>query len=154
MKASKFSEAQMAFVLKHAEVGTPIGEVRREARISDARFLNGRKKDEGIMPSEMKRLRQEENVKLKGIVTVLSLDKGMLQDVLSKKHRGLPASVSLSPRSGRTGSLRSAALQIKHPEDEKLPLEIPRSVCWRREQASNCHARPIQLILSPVSYIS
>ena len=39
------------------------------------------------MPSEMKRLRQleEENAKLKRIVADLSLDKAMLQDVLSRK---------------------------------------------------------------------
>ena len=39
------------------------------------------------MPSEMKRLRQleEENAKLKRIVADLSLDKAMLQEVLSKK---------------------------------------------------------------------
>lgn len=41
------------------------------------------------MPSEMKRLRQleEENGKLKRIVADLSLDKAMLQDVLSKTLR-------------------------------------------------------------------
>lgn len=33
MKASKFSEAQIAFVLKQAEDGTPIGEVCRKAGI-------------------------------------------------------------------------------------------------------------------------
>lgn len=38
MKASKFSEAQIAFVLKQAEDGTPIGEVCRKAGISDATF--------------------------------------------------------------------------------------------------------------------
>ena len=39
------------------------------------------------MPSEVKRLRQleEENAKLKRIVADLSLDKAMLQDVLSRK---------------------------------------------------------------------
>ena len=44
MKASKFSEAQIAFVLKQAEDGTPIGEVCRKAGISDATFYNWRKK--------------------------------------------------------------------------------------------------------------
>ena len=41
----------------------------------------------GLMPSEMKRLRQleDENNRLKKIVADLSLDKAMLQDVLSKK---------------------------------------------------------------------
>ena len=81
------SEAQIAFVLKQAEDGTPIGEVCRKAGISDATFYNWRKKYAGLMPSEMKRLRQleEENTKLKRIVADLSLDKAMLQDVLSKK---------------------------------------------------------------------
>uniref|UniRef100_UPI0013002A39 transposase n=1 Tax=Agrobacterium pusense TaxID=648995 RepID=UPI0013002A39 len=47
MKASKFSEAQIAFVLKQAEDGTPIGEVCRKAGISDATFYNWRKKYAG-----------------------------------------------------------------------------------------------------------
>lgn len=38
MKRSKFSEAQIAFVLKQAEDGTTIGEVCRRAGISDATF--------------------------------------------------------------------------------------------------------------------
>jgi putative transposase len=39
------------------------------------------------MPSEMKRLRQleKENAKLKRLVADLSLDKAMLQDVVSRK---------------------------------------------------------------------
>lgn len=81
------SETQIALVLKQAEDGTPIGEVCRKAGISDATFYNWRKRYAGLMPSEMKRLRQleEENAKLKRIVADLSLDKAMLQDVLSKK---------------------------------------------------------------------
>jgi len=38
MKGSKFSEAQIAFVLKQAEDGTAIGEVCRKAGISEATF--------------------------------------------------------------------------------------------------------------------
>ncbi|WP_108178603.1 IS3 family transposase [Phreatobacter oligotrophus] len=87
MKTSKFTEAQIAFVLKQAEDGAPIAEVCRKAGISDATFYNWRKKYAGLMPSEMRRLRQleEENAKLKRIVADLSLDKAMLQDVLGKK---------------------------------------------------------------------
>ena len=87
MKASKFTEAQIAFVLKQAEDGTPIAEVCRKAGISDATFYNWRKRYAGLMPSEVKRLRQleEENAKLKRFVADLSLDKAMLQDVLAKK---------------------------------------------------------------------
>lgn len=70
MKASKFSEAQIAFVLKQAEDGTAIGEVCRKVGISEATFYNWRKRYAGLMPSEVKRLRQleEENAKLKRIV--------------------------------------------------------------------------------------
>ena len=66
MKRSKFSEAQIAFVLKQAEDGTSVGEVCRKAGISEATYYNLRKKYAGLMPSEMKRLRQleEENAKL------------------------------------------------------------------------------------------
>lgn len=53
----------------------------------DVHPINWRKKYAGLMPSEMKRLRQleDENGRLKKIVADLSLDKAMLQDVLSKK---------------------------------------------------------------------
>lgn len=87
MKTSKFSEAQIAFVLKQAEDGTPVPEVCRKAGIAEATFYNWRKRYAGLMPSEVKRLRQleEENAKLKRIVADLSLDKAMLQGVLSKK---------------------------------------------------------------------
>lgn len=87
MKASKFSESQIAFVLKQAEDGTAVAEVCRKPGISEATFYNWRKKYAGFMPSEMKRLRQleDENSKLKWIVADLSLDKARLQDVLSKK---------------------------------------------------------------------
>jgi putative transposase len=87
MKATKFTEAQIAFVLQQAESGTPVGEVCRKAGISDATFYNWRKRYAGLMPSDVKRLRQleEENARLKRIVADLNLDKAMLQDVLSKK---------------------------------------------------------------------
>jgi putative transposase len=87
MKRSTFSEGQIAYILRQAEEGTAIGEVCRKAGISEATFYVWRKKYAGLMPSEMKRLKQleEENGKLKKIVADLSLDKAMLQDVLSRK---------------------------------------------------------------------
>jgi putative transposase len=87
MKRSRFSEAQIAFVLRQAEEGTAVGEVCRKAGISEATFYNWRKRYGGMMPSEVRRLRQleEENGKLKKLVADLSLDKAMLQDVLAKK---------------------------------------------------------------------
>ena len=60
MKRALFTDAQIAFVLRQAEEGTPIGEVSRKAGISEATFYNWRKKYGGLMPSEMKRLKQLE----------------------------------------------------------------------------------------------
>ena len=87
MKTSRFSEQQIAFVLRQAEEGTAVTEVCRKAGISEATYYVWRKKFGGLMPSEMKRLKQleEENGELKRIVADLALDKEMLQDVIKRK---------------------------------------------------------------------
>nr|CCA82487.1 transposase [blood disease bacterium R229] len=79
MKTSKFTEAQIAFALKQAELGTKVEEVCRKLGISEATFYNWKKKYGGVGPSELRRMRQleEENAKLKRLVADLSLDKAM-----------------------------------------------------------------------------
>jgi putative transposase len=87
MKRSRFSDQQIAFVLRQADEGTAIAEVCRKVGISEATYYNWRKKFGGLMPSEMRRLKQleEENGNLKRIVADLALDKEMLQDVIKRK---------------------------------------------------------------------
>ena len=87
MKASKFTDAQKAFITTQGEEGTPVAEVCRKAGISQATYFNWKKRYAGMMPSEMKRLREleDENGRLKKIVADLSLDKAMLQDVIKRK---------------------------------------------------------------------
>lgn len=87
MKASKFSEAQKAFILKQGADGMPVADICRKAGISQATYFNWKKKYDGMTPPEMRRLRQleDENAKLKRIVADLSLDKEMLQDVIRRK---------------------------------------------------------------------
>lgn len=87
MKKSKFTEEQIAFALTQAESGTRVEEVCRKMGISQATFYAWRKKFGGLGVAELRRLRQleEENRKLKQLVSDLSLDKAMLQDVLTKK---------------------------------------------------------------------
>ena len=84
MKASKFTESQIAFVLKQGDEGSVVAEICRKAGISQATYSNWKKKFGGLLPSEVKRLRQleEENGRLKRIVADLSLDKEMFQDVI------------------------------------------------------------------------
>lgn len=55
MKRSRFSEAQVAFILRQVDEGTTVGEVCRKAGISEATFYVWRKKYAGLMPSEMTR---------------------------------------------------------------------------------------------------
>lgn len=76
MKAGKFSDAQIALVLKQAEDGTPIGEVCRKAGIAKSTFYGWRKRFAGLMPSEVKRLRQleEENAKLISLGRIVIYD--------------------------------------------------------------------------------
>jgi putative transposase len=92
MKRSRYTEEQIAFALKQAELGTPVPEVCRKMGISDATFYTWRKKYGGLGPSELRRLKQleEENARLKRMVADLSLDKTMLQDVLSKNSEAFP----------------------------------------------------------------
>ena len=87
MKKTRYTEEQIAFALKQAELGTSVKEVCRKLGISDATFYAWRKKYAGLGPSEVRRMKQleEENHRLKRLVADLSLDKSMLQDVLAKK---------------------------------------------------------------------
>jgi putative transposase len=87
MKASKFSDAQKAFILKQGAEGVPVAEICRKAGISQATYFNWKKKYEGLTPPEMRRLKQleDENAKLKKLVADLSLDREMLQDIVRRK---------------------------------------------------------------------
>jgi putative transposase len=87
MKASKFSDAQKAFILKQGADGVPVADICRKAGISQATYFNWKNKYDGLLPTEMRRLKQleDENAKLRKVVADLSLDKEMLQDALRRK---------------------------------------------------------------------
>ena len=87
MKASRFTEAQKAFILKQGEQGTPVAEICRKAGISQATYFNWKKRYGGLLPDEMRRPKalEDENGRLKKIVADLTLDREMLQDVIRRK---------------------------------------------------------------------
>jgi putative transposase len=74
-KASQFSDAQKAFILKQGNDGVPVADICRKAGISQATYFNWKKKYEGMQPPEMQRLKQleDENAKLKKIVADLAI---------------------------------------------------------------------------------
>jgi putative transposase len=87
MKKSKYTEEQIAFALRLAETGTRVVDVCRKMGIAEQTFYSWKRKYGGLGVSELRRLRQlqEENRRLKRMLADLSLDKQMLQEVLSKK---------------------------------------------------------------------
>jgi putative transposase len=87
MKKSCYTDEQIAFALRQAETGTPVPEVIRKMGICEQTFYRWKKLYGGLGPSEVRRLKmlEDENRRLKQMVADLSLDKNMLQDVLSRK---------------------------------------------------------------------
>jgi putative transposase len=87
MRKARFTEEQISFAIRQAESGTPVVDVCRNIGVSEQTFYRWKRKHVGMGVAELRRIRQleEENRKLKKIVADLSLDKHMLQEVLSKK---------------------------------------------------------------------
>lgn len=88
MKRSKYSEEQITYAIRQAESGTPAGDICRQLGISEATFYVWRKKFAHLGVTELRRLRQleEENVRLKGLVADLTLDKHILQETIRKNR--------------------------------------------------------------------
>jgi putative transposase len=87
MRKSKFSDAQMAAAVRSTETGEAVGHVARRYGVSEATLYNWKRRYGGMEVGDIRRIRQleEETKKLKQLVADLSLDKVMLQDLLSRK---------------------------------------------------------------------
>ncbi len=93
MKELRYTEEQVAFALRQHEAGTTVSEIVRKLGISEQTFYRW-KKYAGPGVTELRRLKQLEEeraptraamVQWKQLAADLSLEKKMLQDVLSKK---------------------------------------------------------------------
>jgi putative transposase len=81
------SEEKVVLALRQVEAGKKVAEVCREMGVSPQAFYSWKRKYAGLGLNELRELRQlrEENRKLKTLVADLTLDKHILQEVLSKK---------------------------------------------------------------------
>ena len=81
------SEEQIVYALRQIEGGQKVSEVCREMGVSPQTVYRWKRRYGGLGLHEVRELRQlrEENRQLKGIVADLTLDKHILQEVLSKK---------------------------------------------------------------------
>ena len=78
---------EIVFALKQAESGVKVPDICRKLGITETSFYRWKKLYENMGVSELRELRQlrDENARLKRLVADLSLDKHILQEVLSKK---------------------------------------------------------------------
>jgi putative transposase len=81
------SEEKIVYALRQVEAGKKVGEVCREMGVSPQAFYSWKRRYAGLGLNELRELRQlrDENGKLKTLVADLTLDKHILQEVLSKK---------------------------------------------------------------------
>lgn len=92
MKKQRFSTEQIVSVLKQAEMGLPVADLIRRVGITEQTFYRWKKQYAGLESDQVRELKQvvEENARLKKLVAELSLDKAVLQDVLSKNVWSVP----------------------------------------------------------------
>ena len=87
MKQKRFNVEQIVAVLKQAEAGVPLAELIRQVGISEQTFYRWKNQYVRLEVDQVRQLKQlqEENTRLKQLVADLTLDKHILQEVLSKK---------------------------------------------------------------------
>lgn len=81
------TEEQIIAALKQYESGEKVTDICRKLVVSQATFYMWKKQYAGLGVQELRELRQlrEENGRLKRLVADLSLDRQILQEIVSKK---------------------------------------------------------------------
>jgi putative transposase len=87
MKTSRFTDSQIIAILKQAEAGSPVPELCREHRISNATFYKWRAKYGGMDASLMARMKElvDENRSLKKMYAEERLKAEIVAEALTKK---------------------------------------------------------------------
>jgi putative transposase len=87
MARKRHTPEQIAAALRHLESGIPAVELCRRLGVHENTMSAWKKQYGSLGTPEIRELRQlrDENVRLKKLVADLTLDKTMLQDVISKK---------------------------------------------------------------------
>ena len=78
------TEEPIVAVLRQVEAGARVEEACRKAGISEATYYLRKRQYSGVGVSELRQLR-EENSRLKRLVADLSMDRQILQEIVSKK---------------------------------------------------------------------
>ena len=86
MRKSRFTEAQIIGMIKEQEAGVPTAEVCRKHGLSQGRFYKYKSKYGGMEVSDVAKMRslEDENAKLKRLLTDAMLDNMVLKGLLGK----------------------------------------------------------------------
>ncbi len=106
--------------LRQAEAGQKVSEICREMGVSQQAFYSWKRSYAGLGLSELREQLREENLKLKTLVADLTLDKHILQEVLSKKAeaRGAPRAGARSTAGAWAGRAACMRAIRDHPWDQ------------------------------------
>jgi putative transposase len=82
-----FTEEQIVAPLRRAESGVSVADVCRETGVTEMTFYRWNRQCAGSSIAELRRLKllEEDNRKLRQLVTDLAVDKAMLQEVIAEK---------------------------------------------------------------------
>ncbi len=103
------TEEQIVAALKHYGSGEKTADVCRKLGISQATFYMWKNQYAGLAVQELRELRQlrDENSRLKRLVADLSLDRQILQEIVSKKLKSLVTDTVWRGGHGRRIGFRS-----------------------------------------------
>jgi putative transposase len=87
MPKRRHSEEKIVGVLREVEAGEKVADICRKVGISEATYYAWKKRYAGLGINELRELRQlrDENGRLKRLVADLSMDRQILQEIVSKK---------------------------------------------------------------------
>lgn len=86
-KGKRYNQEQIVYLLRQVEGGRKIAEACREFGVSEQTYHRWKRQYAGMGVSELRRLKklEEENASLRRVVADLSLDKHILQEIVSNK---------------------------------------------------------------------
>ena len=139
VKASTFSDAQKAFILKQGADGILLVNICRTAGISQASYFNWKKKYDGLLPTEMRRLKllKDENVILRKLLADL-LDNAGLKDLLGKNGDARRWARSGRASPGQFWDERAAGVRDHRCGPDEHPVSV---AAQRRHSVARAVAR-------------
>lgn len=87
MRKTRFTEEQMAAILREQDAGATVEEICRKHNISNQTFYHWRKKFGGMDATDVRKMREleDENARLKRIVANQAIEIEAVKEVLKKK---------------------------------------------------------------------